>query len=433
MHDLRWRCGPVALWVALQAGLMHGLPAAAQQMGAPSDTLTLTLGSAQELALQLSPSFAATTQGAAVARGEARSARQLPNPDFELEAPGASEGGLGAFQARVGQTIEWAGQRGLRIRAAQHGVAQAGAEVRDAARELVRDVSLLYLEAAVAAQRLELAERVAALNDRLVEAVRAQLAQGKVSPLDANLAEIEDGRARARLLAARRGLASALTGLKERIGLEAGRPVMVTLPEDLPETPVLIEDSLTQTALRQRPDVAARSSGVAAAASRLNLARREAIPSLTVGPMLERNEANASPTFGFAVGITVPLWNRNRGAVAQWTAESRRAAYELTATELAVRAEVREAREALIYAREEVELFRASVLDPAQENQRLLDIAYEAGKIDLPTFLLVRNQLLDAETEYWDAWLAREQAKTRLLSATGSLDMGDASFERRQP
>jgi outer membrane protein TolC len=66
-----------------------------------------------------------------------------------------------------------------------------------------------------------------------------------------------------------------------------------------------------------------------------------------------------------------------------------------------------------------VAVYDSDVLRPTRENQALLEAAYRAGKIDLPSLLLVRNQLREAELGYWDAWLALRLARVRLEAATG--------------
>ncbi|MGH7504673.1 MAG: hypothetical protein ACRELX_03445, partial [Longimicrobiales bacterium] len=88
---------------------------------APPDTIRLTLAEAQRLSLERSPSFLADREEREIARGELRQARVLlPNPQIEIEAPGAAtDGGFGRYEAALSQEIEWAGQRGLRMDAAE--------------------------------------------------------------------------------------------------------------------------------------------------------------------------------------------------------------------------------------------------------------------------------------------------------------------------
>lgn len=71
-------------------------------------------------------------------------------------------------------------------------------------------------------------------------------------------------------------------------------------------------------------------------------------------------------------------------------------------------------------------MFAVSVLRPARENTQLLETAFRAGKLALPTLLLLRNQLLDAELGYWDAWLAQHVAFIQLAAATGALALPTA-------
>jgi outer membrane protein TolC len=102
-------------------------------------------------------------------------------------------------------------------------------------------------------------------------------------------------------------------------------------------------------------------------------------------------------------------------------AEVREASLRLDATQLQVRTEVMDALQAYRAAAEELEVFEASVLGPAAQNQALLETAYVEGKLDLETLLLIRNQLLDAELGYWEAWARHREAWGLLRGATGSV------------
>ena len=55
----------------------------------------------------------------------------------------------------------------------------------------------------------------------------------------------------------------------------------------------------------------------------------------------------------------------------------------------------------------------------ANANQELLDAAYREGQLDLPSLVLLRNQLFDAEVGYWEAWLARRHSFNRLAAVGG--------------
>jgi len=117
--------------------------------------------------------------------------------------------------------------------------------------------------------------------------------------------------------------------------------------------------------------------------------------------------------------VSLPIFNRNRGDVAARTAEARKADLEGAALAAEIRLEVARSLDAYLSASAESKLLENTVLAPARENRRLLEIAYREGKVGLPVVLLIRNQVIDAELDYWSAWLAEREALTDLILNTG--------------
>ena len=72
-------------------------------------------------------------------------------------------------------------------------------------------------------------------------------------------------------------------------------------------------------------------------------------------------------------------------------------------------------------------MLESTVLAPARQNRQLLEIAYREGKVGLPVLLLIRNQVIDAELDYWTAWLAEREALATLAEATGANLVPDAT------
>ena len=392
--------------------------------GVTTDTVVLSLGAAQQLALRRNPDFLADRREIAIAQGQFRQARTYAlNPDISATVPGAVSGGeVGEYEVTLMQEVEWAGQWGLRSGAARLGVERAEHGVRNAARTTLTAVSRAYLEALAADRRFGVSTAVLELNERLLSATRTQLREGEISALEANLAEIEFGRARARVLAARRDAESTALELKRIAGLADGVPLRLVDDSTVaPDPRTLAADSLLAVALLRRPDLAASGAAVRQLEALRRLAGREGIPNLRVGVVADRDAPGDPSRLGIGIGLALPLWNRSRGLVAERLARAEQAVLQLQATELRVRSDVTAAVRQYASASEETAVYEASVLRPARENQALLDTAYRAGKVNLPTLLLLRNQLLDAELGYWDAWLARRTALIALQAATGTL------------
>lgn len=405
------------------AGHAQTPPAASS---AVADTLSLTLRDAQRLALRQGPGFLAAQQEGAIARGELRQAR-LPafNPELDVIVPSGGGGSSVPGELALIQEVEIGGQRGLRTSAARYGVTRADATVRDAARTTLADVSRAFLAAVAADRRREIAEATFALNQRLVEAVRIQVGEGEVSALEANLAEIELGRARARLSQAQRELTAAQLELKRLLGVMPAAVVQPAVDSSFMSVRSSFDastslDSLVAAALRQRPDVTAGAATIRELEALTSLARRGAVPNLRAGVVTERDREEGTG-LGISVGLSLPLLNRNQGLVDRRRAELAQATLEARATELRVRTEVATAWRTLQAAQQELAIFTESVLEPARTNSVLLEAAYRAGKIALPTLLLLRSQLFEAELGYWDAWVVRNDARVRLDETTGAL------------
>lgn len=436
--------------MAVSGALLMGVsPAEARQFPPGTgqtvtrDTLMIDLAEARRRALAENPAHLADQQELDLARARTAGARVWgANPELEFLTPGVREHvGVGEFELSLSQEVEIAGQRGLRIAAARSGEAGAAAFVADATRRMLAEVSDVWYVALAAYQRLAVVQEIARLNDDLVRATRIQMAEGQISVLDSNLAEIEAGRARAAVFAMEREHGTAMIELAKLLGLPPEQPIR--LSDDLTDNPsaaVLDVDSLVAIAIGRRPDLAARSRELEQAESLGRLSRREAVPNPRFQVFIERKELEIlaggnggdpaaprqgallqEPRFGVGVSVPVPLFQRNQGTIAESGARVDQARFARQAAEATVRADVVNAWQALRTASHEHRIFEEQVLEPARTNQRLLDTAFNAGKVGLPTLILLRNQLLDAELGHWDAWLAEHRAQNALDAATAEL------------
>ncbi len=373
-----------------------------------SDTLFLTLVQAQIHSLVNNPELLATRRLREAAEGRLRQARAYRfNPEVIIESEQVGGGRtLDAYEGEVSQEIEWAGQWGLRKNVAEYGLKSTEATVRDAERLTRAAASGAFYRTLAARSRVTLAVEILALNEQLVVAVSDLLEAGSISVLEANLARIESGRARTRVLEERRNANTARLELRRVLGLPGSQPLRLSSEVPTPPEPSALDpDSLVRIALARRPDISASASRVDAGQSLVSLARRDRIPNLRLSMPFDRLNGPGSGQVGIGVGMSIPLFNRNQGTIAEFQADLARTRFELDAVEMTVRAEVVDAYQRYASAGEEEAVSASSVLEPARFNQGLLDEAFRSGKIDLPTLLLVRNQLLDAELDYWGSWL----------------------------
>ena len=426
-------CEPLASRLEAQ----NAPPAAALARREASDTMRLTIADARAAALRANPELAATRLETEIARGLLRQAGVVRfNPSADVLSAGASGNGL---ELSVSQEVEIAGQRGARRAVARAGVARAQFTVADAARLTLADVGRAFYRAVAADRRAALATEVLQLNERLAQVSTRQLREGEISKLDYNLAIVEVGRARARALAARREQQQSVIALRRVTGLPAELPLIAVFDSsvhrhvvldslNVPSRTIIVDVGapgdatvvqLVARALAQRPDLAERGAAVAQAEADVSLARRQALPNLVTRVLTAQNAAGTGQSLRPGVGLSIPLFNRNQGEIETRRAIARRVVLERSATATLVRAEVESALRAYEAAAGEVEVLETTVLGPARDNRRLLEAAYREGKVGLPVLLLIRNQVIDAEQEYWSAWLAERDAIAALTAAVG--------------
>ena len=413
---------------AQQAEQPPANPAPMAATRVPGDTLRLTLAGARTLARQSNPDLQAFRLDIAIARGELRQAGVLlpsnPSADVLVGGPGAEVG--------LTQEIEIAGQRGARRAAGRAGLERAEARVLNAARLTIADVDRGYYRLVASRQRELLATEVLTLNQRLADVATRQLAAGDISQLEANLATVEYGRSRSKALAAQRERQEAESEILHLLGLPPRTPIapVMDLRADLitsgGSSDSLPAASLTALALSRRPDLVERAAATRQALALASVARREAFPNLQLRASSEQLEGGEGRVLRPGIGITLPAFNRNQGEVEARRAEARQAELERAALVAGIRADVGRAAAAYSTAAAEVRVLDETVLAPARENRRLLEIAYRAGKVGLPVLLLIRNQVIDAELEYWDAWLAAHEALADLAATTGANARSDS-------
>ena len=174
---------------------------------------------------------------------------------------------------------------------------------------------------------------------------------------------------------------------------------------------------MTALALRRRPDLLERAAAARALRADARLARREALPNVVVRGTLEC-ENGARRSFRPGVGITIPIFNLNHGEMEARSAGARQAELQRGAVAARIRAEIASVVSAYSISAAEVRTLESTVLAPARQNSRLLETAYREGKVGIAVLLLIRNQVVATEQEYWTAWLTEREARANLDEAT---------------
>ena len=308
------------------------------------------------------------------------------------------------YQIHVEQALEIAGQRWARLSAVASQVEVAKAQTALAQVESRALLLTSYVQASLAEQRVMVALGREETAEQLLLSARARLELGATGELEVNLAQIEKGRVRAERAQTEVMLIGRQTQLGILCGLAPTNKLLLTTSHTVPpliDTTYERTDSLYSLAEQVRSDLLViRRQHVALDREESRL-HRDAIPSLLVAFDYQRDLPEQT-FWGGTVGLSLPIWNRNQGSIAQVRASEQQRQAEERLLRTRIRGEVTLAHRKLQLLRKQVEEFQKEVLPPAERNIELLRRGWQAGKFDLFRVITASRELMEARLRHLD-------------------------------
>ncbi len=315
----------------------------------------------------------------AAAEGAADAAGRWHNPEVEiseesLDLPGGDSTDRFMW---VRQRFNVAGARGLERAAARHSLEGDYARVELERRELAREIRGLYYDVVAARRRLDALDGWRARLEQLVGSVEARRQAGDVARYDALRLRQELALVNARVLEARAAAESAREALFELIG---SRPADLTgglLP------PPASADAAGP--LQGHPTLLALEADADGAETRARAARRDAWPDVTLGVGRREFEEGGIDADGglIAIGVEVPLFDRNQGAARAADHESRALRAQASLARSRLQAQAREALRLLEARRAAVLELKRGSAGAHDSLPAIAEAAYDAGEIDV--------------------------------------------------
>lgn len=312
------------------------------------------------LAVLENPDLKAQRAKVGVTDAQAFAARLLPDPQLQGNYDKLVSG-PDPFDAFGGQLAIDIGMLRTRHVERQSGDANkrqvrldlAWAEWHTAGQARLQGVRILSLE-----QQLVIARESAEAAERLFDATRRASGRGDLagSETDTRRQAVLD--AESKLRTAENDLATARGDLNKLLGLPPEVVVRIAPPAPSPIPPAT--SVLLAQAIDRRLDLQALRSGYDAAEADVHKAILEQFPALSL-TLASARDTSKNWTLGPAIGFTLPLWNRNRGAIA--TAQATRAQLhaEYDARLFQTRAEIDAAIVGLATVRRQADELRAQM------------------------------------------------------------------------
>jgi len=387
-------------------------------------------------ALTNNPALAAERQAIDSAKGSVAQARLRANPS--LSVGGLKEVGGDDSRFSVGTEIplELFGRRARRTEVAEKRLTETRATTADKERLLTGEVRLRFAETLAAVRNAEFVEQLLEANRQFLKLMEDRVREGAVPSFDAEEVRVETSRIESLRIDYQARAEIATLALKEAVGMQPEENLH--LKGNL-EQPVLSFDKgqLLQLATDHRPDLAAQRANEAMAAASVRQQESEAKTDATFSAEYERPNSgfsfsafdpagNLQPirqTFNYAVfGMrwTLPLFNRNQGAIAAAKADVAAAHNQVSAADLTLRHDVTQNLVRYQAAQERVAVYRKGVRDQAARNLDVVRQTYGYGRIPLLEVIAEQRRFIDIETGYTDVLLDSYVSRIALERAVGT-------------
>lgn len=353
------------------------------------------------------------------ARAGIVAAGAFPNPELEYLAGSVRSRGAGipgdVQSVTLTQPVDLPWLRAVRIDNAVAGLAevQAGASV------FVADSLAL-----VRLRYYEILRREAELKNlredaELMEGVRSRIAwrveTGEAARFELIKVEAEVLNALKSVQAAGFRLLQAKALLRQAVG--AALPEDFQLKGSLSQVPEIesLDDSRGKMS-QASPDLARKRAELVRAERTLDLEKMKRWPTLSVKAAREEDPDVRTSRFGVAVSI--PLWDRRAGPVAEAQAQVSRARYALEAQEFSGTQALASAYQIYGIARAQVSALESGIVKKASAALRVAEAAYRAGErgflevIDAQrVYRAARAELITARFELASAWIDIERLR----------------------
>jgi cobalt-zinc-cadmium efflux system outer membrane protein len=326
-----------------------------------------------------------------------------------------------------------------RVGVAEREMESARHAVADRERLLAADVRMRYGDVAAAARELTVLDDLFAAASKQHALVAARVEQGATPPLERDMLRVELLRLESQRLLQSGAVERALIELKLMLAVPANVPLQIR--DDLEH---LVQRESGDVAVfdrgpnETRPDVEAAQARVQVADAQIERARREGRADVNLFGTYMRMDAGF-PLRAFGTGgglepvrgvfhyvaagaaVTVPLRDRNQGAVAAAQAQRAGASAHLEAARLAAEAEVAAARVRDEHARRALAIYTSDARALARQNLTVVGQTYELGRATVFDVLAEQRRYLDVERGLTSALREAYEARQALRRALGNV------------
>lgn len=373
-----------------------------------TQAMQYSLAQLLEIAKREHPAIAAARAQALGARAAITTAGAYPNPELELQTgrnnariSGAAEGTTSAFA--IAQKIENPSLRSARTASAEAGARAANIAISIAEANVIAEVKVRYFNVLRREQEVIAAREDKALTEQIRDRVKVRVETGESARFDLIRADTEVANAAKQLDAAILRLLQAKAILRQGVSLSLADDF--SLNTDLPKSLSTPDYSSLKNAFESNnPELKKTETEIRRAERLVDVEQQSVMPSVIVRLGQGREPDIRSSQIG--VALSIPIWDRRQGPIAQANAELVRHRNEAELRKLELGTGFSAAWSQYQAAAGQVNAIENTILVSAKRSLDIAESAYRLGERGILEFLdaqrqfrLTRNELINARYE----------------------------------
>lgn len=354
----------------------------------------------------------------------------LPDPMFST---GYQNGGTNGYTFgespdswwtfSLSQTLPFPGKRSLQREAASHEAGSARAAAEGAKRGAASRVAQAYYDLVLAVKELDLIKERMPLAARIEEAALARYASGTGAQEEVIMAQSS----KYMLLEAESMAMGRKESAEAMVRRETARPAQEPLgrPAQTKPTPFpYTYDQLVLKAEERAPELRQKQDMVLASEKRLDRARKEAWPDITLMPQYFRRGDSFEDMWMLTASIPLPIFYKQKqgAAVAESSWNLTGTKRDLEGTKLKIASEIRDSLAMVAASDRVMDLYRNALIPKARQNVSAAIALFSSGKMNASETLAALKAPYDYELTYWQQLVQREKAIARIKALTGDME-----------
>jgi len=358
-------------------------------------------------------------------------ARSLPDPMVMVgyQNEGWDEYTFGRMEGAqwmysLSQMFPFPGKRGLKGEMAERDAESIEASNRALRLRTVSTVKELYYDLFRTYKDIDLVHDRTSLFSRIEAAAVARYSSGMAPQQEVLMAQTE----KYMLLERETMLKQKLQSLETMLNAAVGRNVTSPLGRPSEPAPTAFSyslDEISAIATERAPEIRSRARMTASADARVNMARKEYFPDMTLAASVFKRTGEFEDMWSLTATFNIPLYFGTKGqAVLEARSLSSEATHELEAGRLMVASSIRDNFSMLTAAEKLMELYKQGLIPKTYQDVESAMAGYSAGRVEAITVITRLKALLDYETLYWAQFVEREKAIARIEAVAGIGDAG---------